>query len=197
MYHDGITACKDQYLIHCNTMDFHRVQPPSPPHTPPPPPRLPPPPLPKKKKKQTSLSVFTKTSFPQEASTKINKYSKQIQYFYSRRSKFKPTGVTTDGWWSPSALSDCHFLSPSPFISFPPFQSLSLSVLLPLHHPLCTTCLFIITTLRCLCTDDYRRKSLFFFLLGVFVESFARWQQRQSNNIIIITAGIRNSFLFS
>lgn len=65
----------------------------------------------------------------------------------------------------PPSLSDCHFPSLSPFISFPPFQRLSLSVHPSLHHPLCTSSLLFITTVRYVWTHGYRavyRVALFF-----------------------------------
>lgn len=67
----------------------------------------------------------------------------------------------------PPSLSDCHFLSPSPFISSPPFQRLSLSVHPSLHHPLCTSSLLFITAVRYVWMDGYGAVSevdLFFFL---------------------------------
>lgn len=45
-----------------------------------------------------------------------------------------------DNVWSPTTpLSNCRFLSLSPFVPLPSFQRLSLSVHLSLHHRLCTS----------------------------------------------------------
>lgn len=92
----------------------------------------------------------------------------------------------------PPSLSDCHFLSPSPFISsrLSLFASSSLHKFSVIHHR------------SEICVDGWLRsrvRSWLVFFLCVCIcgkSVLTRWKKRQSNNIIIIADVIRNSSLF-
>lgn len=96
---------------------------------------------------KNSFHQLRKTSFPNEAVTKaIIPQTNKIFALLTGHEFLSPSQIhheqpQTDGEvQSPSTLlSDCHFLSLSPFIPLPPFQRLSLSVHPSLHHPLCTS----------------------------------------------------------